>query len=136
MNKTEFINTLTNTLKERKIIDVDEIIAEYEQHFVVKMADGYSEEEIAARLGDPKTLGNHFDLNPNQVTKGNKVITVIGLTFVDFMFSFLFVLMFTWIIIMGVMLVVFFLSGFLLIFNLTIYNFLPDMPYLVSFFLL
>ena len=57
MNKTEFINTLTSILKERKIKDIDEIVAEYEQHFLIKMADGYSEEEIAARLGDPKALG-------------------------------------------------------------------------------
>jgi hypothetical protein len=70
-------------VKERKIQDVDEIVAEYEQHFSIKMADGYSEEEIAARLGDPRALGEQFDSATNEATTGNKAIVAIGLAFVD-----------------------------------------------------
>ena len=101
MNKTEFINTLTNTLKERRIQDIDEIVAEYEQHFSIKMADGYSEEEIAARLGDPKALGEQFDSETNKTATRSKAIVVIGLAFVDIIVVMLFALLFTWVIVMG-----------------------------------
>lgn len=132
MNKTEFINTLANTLKERKINDVDEIVAEYEQHFIFKMADGYSEEEIATRLGDPKALGKQFHSETNQTTSGNKAIVAIGLVFTDIIVTILFVLLFTWVIVMGAAVVAFTVAGVCLIFNVNISNLLPRMPYFVG----
>ena len=132
MNKTEFINTLTNTLRERRIQDVDEIVADYEQHFLLKMADGYSEEEIAARLGDPKALGEQFDSETNQTTTGNKVIVAIGLVFVDILGTALFVLLFTWVIVMSAATVAFAVAGVCLILNLNISSLLPSMPYFVG----
>ena len=133
MNKTEFINILTHTLKERKISDIDEIVAEYEQHFLVKIADGQSEEEITARLGDPKVLGNYFDLERGNTTKGTKVITIIGISFVDILFSLVYILLYTWVIFMGILAFICISIGFLLVFNLDISNLLPYMPYLIGF---
>ena len=133
MNKTEFINTLTNTLKERRIQDIDEIVAEYEQHFSIKMADGYSEEEIAARLGDPKALGEQFDSETNKTATRSKAIVVIGLAFVDIIVVMLFALLFTWVIVMGAAAVAFALAGVCLGFNLNVSNLLPNMPDLVRF---
>jgi uncharacterized membrane protein len=132
MNRTEFINMLTRTLEERKIQDVDEIIAEYEQHFVLKMADGYSEEEIAARLGDPKALGKQFDSEAKKTATGNKAIVTIGLALVDILVIVLFVLLFTWVIVMGAAVVVFATVGVFLIFPLNISNLLPNMPFFVA----
>jgi uncharacterized membrane protein len=132
MNKTEFINTLANTLKERKINDVDEIVAEYEQHFIFKMADGYSEEEIAARLGDPKALGKQFNSETNKTTTGSKVIVAIGLVFTDIIVTMLFVLLFTWAIVLGAVVVAFTVAGVCLISNLNISSLLPSMPYFVG----
>ena len=51
---------LENELRKRKVADAAGIIDEYGQHFAFKMADGYSEEEIAARLGDPTALAARF----------------------------------------------------------------------------
>ena len=132
MNKTEFINTLTNTLNERKIKDVDEIVAEYEQHFLLKMADGYSEEEIAARLGDPKALGEQFDPETHETTTGHKAIVAIGLVFADLIVAILFVSLFVWVIAMGVTTFALIILGIFLMFNLNISNLLPSMPYFVS----
>ena len=132
MNKTEFITMLTNTLKERKIQDVDEIVAEYDQHFSIKMADGYSEEEIAARLGDPQDLGKQFDSATDETAAGNKTVVVIGLAFVDIIATMLLVLLFTWVIVMGAAAVVFAVAGVCLIFDLNISNLLPSMPYFVG----
>jgi uncharacterized membrane protein len=132
MNKTEFINTLSITLKERKIEDIDEIVAEYEQHFAYKMADGFSEEEIASRLGDPEELARQFCSEPDTAAKGNKAIVAIGLAFVDFIVSTFFVLLFLWIIVMVAATAAFGVLGVCLILNLNIYNLIPSMPYFVS----
>ncbi len=51
MKKHEFMARLENELRRRNVADSADVIEEYEQHFAFKLADGYSEEEIAARLG-------------------------------------------------------------------------------------
>lgn len=56
MKKNEFMTKLVDELKKRGVEDADDVAAEYEQHFAFKLADGYSEEEIAAKLGDPAAL--------------------------------------------------------------------------------
>jgi uncharacterized membrane protein len=133
MNKTEFINTLTNTLQARKIQDIDEIVAEYEQHFLFKLSDGYSEEEIAALLGDPAALGKQFDSEIKTAT-GNKSIVAIGLIFMDIIVTLLFVLLFTWVIVMSAVAVTSVATSVCLVFNLNISNLIP-MPYFVALIL-
>ena len=53
MKKSEFMDRLAQELQKKNIADAEEILQEYEEHFAMKMADGYIEEEIAARLGTP-----------------------------------------------------------------------------------
>ena len=60
MTKNEFMTILSGELKKKNIPDALDIIDEYEKHFTFKMSDGYSEEEIAARLGDPAALASQF----------------------------------------------------------------------------
>lgn len=50
MTKHEFMTRLANELHKRNIADSADVIEEYKQHFAFKLADGYSEEEIAAKL--------------------------------------------------------------------------------------
>ena len=71
MKKHEFMARLENELRRRNVADSADVIEEYEQHFAFKLADGYSEEEIAARLGNPEELAAQFAETdaPNQ--KGN-----------------------------------------------------------------
>ena len=61
MTKTEFMTQLAAELHKRNIADAADVLEEYEQHFAFKLADGYSEEEIAARLGRPAELAAQFD---------------------------------------------------------------------------
>ena len=56
MKKNEFMTKLADELKKRGVEDADDVAAEYKQHFAFKLADGYSEEEIAAKLGAPAAL--------------------------------------------------------------------------------
>ena len=48
MTKNEFLVSLQNELQKRHIPDWEDVVSEYEQHFALKQADGFSEEEIAA----------------------------------------------------------------------------------------
>ena len=57
MTKSEFLERLEKELQRNGIADAREIVGEYEQHFAFRMADGFSQEEIAAKLGDPVSLG-------------------------------------------------------------------------------
>ena len=54
MTKNEFMTRLASELRKRNVADAADIAEEYEQHFAFKLADGYSEEEIAAKLGSPE----------------------------------------------------------------------------------
>ena len=56
MTKLEFMTQLERALKRHGAADCEDIMEEYEQHFAFKLADGYSEEEIAAKLGAPEKL--------------------------------------------------------------------------------
>ena len=48
MTKSEFMTAPASELNQRKIADSDDILDKYRQHFAFKLADGYTEEEIAA----------------------------------------------------------------------------------------
>ena len=50
MTKHEFMARLASELRKRNVADAADVTQEYEQHFASKLADGYSEEEIAAKL--------------------------------------------------------------------------------------
>lgn len=69
MTKNEFMTKLSNELLKRNISDAADILDEYEQHFGLKTADGYSEEEIAAKLGNPAELAAQFGSEPKQGAK-------------------------------------------------------------------
>ena len=58
---------------------------EYDEHFDFKLADGYSEQEIAARLGDPVKLAAQFvPAAPGEkCPAGKKALTVTDLVLLD-----------------------------------------------------
>lgn len=85
MKKNEFLNQLREELEKRNVPDAADILEEYAQHFDLKLADGFFEEEIAARLGNPAMLAAQFgeaEAAPRQ-RDGSKALTVMGLGFAD-----------------------------------------------------
>jgi uncharacterized membrane protein len=60
MNKSEYLNKLTNELGHMPYGDVKDIIQSMEEHFDEGVSEGRSEEEIAASLGDPAELAAEF----------------------------------------------------------------------------
>jgi len=72
MTRNEYLAALENELTKRQIGDTADIVEEYEQHFAFKLADGFSEEEIAAKLGDPAEIAAQYEPIDTQKPKGRK----------------------------------------------------------------
>lgn len=137
MTKSEFLKKLTIELNRKNLADTADIIDEYEQHFAFKLADGYSEEEISAKLGDPKEIAAQYDTASTASTGGKKAIAVIGLGAADFFFGIFCVLLYTWEIIMGALIFAFGALSVCLIGrfgNLALFS-LPEIPYHCSIIL-
>ena len=94
MTKHEFMARLASELHKRNVADAADVIEEYEQHFAFKLADGYSEEEIAAKLGNPEELAAQFESSgAPKAARGSRALTVAGLCFVDLFAGLFFVLL-------------------------------------------
>jgi len=103
MTRTEFLSKLADELRKNRIADADDILSEYEQHFAFKMADGFSEEEIAVRLGDPAELALQFEITAqHKGSAGRKAAAITGLCFIDIFAGSFFVLLIAWEIVMAV----------------------------------
>lgn len=130
MTRNEFLTKLADELKKNNITDADEIISEYEQHFAFKMADGFSEEEIATRLGNPVELASQFESHVENIKSGGKkVTTVLGLGFIDIFAGACFVLLFAWEINMAAFAVCNAVAAVCLSIGSSPWSLIPPMPY-------
>ncbi|HHU07622.1 MAG TPA: DUF1700 domain-containing protein [Clostridiaceae bacterium] len=104
MKKNEFMDLLITELNHNKVPDSSDIADEYEQHFFFKMNDGYTEEEIAAKLGDPAQLAGQYAVDENQRIlkgKGIKAFTVFGLSLAAVAAVLFFILIIAWGVVMA-----------------------------------
>lgn len=130
MTKAEFLSMLEAELKKNGISDTQEIIREYEEHFAFKLADGYPEEAISAKLGNPAELAAQFEnASKTEKCRGRKFTTVIGLGFTDIFVSLIFILLWVWEFVMGAAAICFGVLAGCLILNLNIHSLIPGMPY-------
>lgn len=131
MTKNEFMSRLESELKKRNVKDCADVIEEYEQHFAFKLEDGYSEEEIAARLGDPLYLAKQFEPDDKTVAKHSSILTRLWLGWVDLFFGIFAVIIVSFGITLVSCVIAFGLTGICLIGNLgslpVVY--LPPIPY-------
>ena len=131
MTKTEYLNELKAELAKNAVADADDVVTEYEQHFLFKLADGFSEEEIASKLGAPAHIALQFAGLPSERkrTKGKKVFLVLWLTVIGIFEVALYVAFFGFIVaLFGASLVPAAL-GIELIAGINFMNILPPMPY-------
>lgn len=130
MTKNEFMTRLANELHKRKVVDAADVVEEYEQHFAFKLADGYSEEEIATKLGIPEELAAQFEeTEALKKASGSKPFVVTGLCFVDLFTGLFFVLLAGFGIVMVAASLTFATLAVCLLGNLNIYGLIPTMPY-------
>lgn len=60
MNKNEFLKIIKEGLNDFPPEQLEDVLYDYEQHFANAMADGKTEEEIIANLGDPFVIVNQY----------------------------------------------------------------------------
>lgn len=133
MTKTEFLSTLESALHKNGVRDASDILAEYEEHFAFKLADGFSQEEIAAKLGRPEELAAQFGAErPGEKRRGHRFLTGLGLGFTDFFASCCFVLLWAWELVMAAATVAFGVLAVCLLFDMNIRFLIPAMPYWCS----
>ncbi|HEX4272788.1 MAG TPA: DUF1700 domain-containing protein [Rhizomicrobium sp.] len=94
MTRGEFLSNLRAGLSGQRQQDIDEIMADYENHFIDGREAGRSEEEIAAALGDPSRLARELKVEAgfkrwqNEKSAGNLggiILALLGLATIDFM---------------------------------------------------
>jgi uncharacterized membrane protein len=129
MIKSEFLEKLEKELKRNHISDASDIVSEYEQHFAFKMADGYSQEEIAAKLGNPVALASQFEASDVERSGGRKAITITGLCFADLFAGCFFVLLFAWEVIMAAVSLCCAAVAVCLFGGWNLYALIPPVPY-------
>jgi uncharacterized membrane protein len=136
MNQTEFLSELTKWLYLKQIPDVEDIMLEYRQHFALNLADGYSEEEIAAKLGTPKELANQFEAGtmPQPKRRGASAVAAVGLVFIDIFACLLGILLAAWVIVLAAATVAFGVLSVCLLFQQIIHQWIPNTPTICQFF--
>ena len=130
MTKHEFMARLTSELRKRNVADAADVTQEYEQHFAFKLADGYSEEEIAAKLGSPEELAAQFESTDTaKKVGGSKALAVIGLCFADLFAGLFFVLLAGFGLVMAAAALCFAALAVCLLGGWNIAGLIPAMPY-------
>jgi len=129
MTRNEFLQKLADELRKNNITDIEEIISEYEQHFAFKMADGFSEEEIAAKLGNPAEISSQYEsAGEDQGGEGRKAAATIGLFCIDIFAGAFFVLLMAWEVIMAAFSVCNAVVAICLIGSKSPWSLIPPMP--------
>lgn len=64
MNQTEFLSQLRQALSRHGLGDIDDILADFSEHFSSGMAMGKDERDIAAELGDPEEIAVQYAGEP------------------------------------------------------------------------
>jgi uncharacterized membrane protein len=135
MNQTEFLSELTKWLYLKQVPDVEDIMLEYRQHFAFNLADGYSEEEIAARLGNPKELANQFNGEDlHRIKQSGRAVAAGGVILVDVFACLLGVLLAAWVVVLGAATITFGVTAICLILQWNIQQLIPYMPYICRLF--
>jgi uncharacterized membrane protein len=95
MNRAHFMAQLRDGLSGLHHSDIDDIVRDYESHFADGAADGRTEDEVAAGLGDPSRLARElraeagFRRWEENRSPGNflgVVLALLGLATIDFIF--------------------------------------------------
>lgn len=135
MTKNEFLASFQNELQKRHIPDWEDVVSEYEQHFALKQADGFSEEEIAAKLGAPAELAAQFEAaDEDGKTAASPAAHLIrfGVGAMDVVAALGMVVLVAWLVIMAAFTAVYAVAGICLIFDWNIAGLLPSMPRLCA----
>lgn len=131
MTKLEYLNELKAELNKNAVVDAEEILSEYEQHFLFKLADGFTEEEIAVKLGSAAQIAAQFAgiSGERKIKGGKKFFLVLWLTIIGVFEAMLYGAFFCFVVALFCGSLVPAVLGVELIMGLNHMNILPPMPY-------
>ncbi len=133
MTKNEYLEQLQASLRRGRVSDADDILDEYRQHFEFKMAEGYTEEEIAAKLGAPADIAAQYEEGRESTSSpAYRAAVAAGIIFLDIFVAAFFIMLGAWIICMGVSAVSVLGYGVCLIIQYEIPPIIPQMPYICA----
>jgi len=136
MTKADYIERLGKALKGR-VDDLDDIVAEYEEHFARKLADGFAEEEIAARLESPEVLAVQFADEGGEAVarKRGRGLAILGISLLSPLALFSIAALAVFVVFMGGASLAFLALGLCLVTGLDPSGFIPPMPFAGSLLL-
>ncbi len=133
MKRNQYMAALEQALKARRVPDIDDILAEYAQHFEHKRADGFTEEEIAARLAKPEAIAAQFaelaaggETAPRQTSR---VLVGVGLVCCDVGIYLFYTVIWGFLIVLGAFSIAVGALAALLLLRGNIAGLIPPMPY-------
>lgn len=129
MTKKEYLDELRKELKQNNVEDIDDIIAEYEEHFNFKLEEGLTEEEISKKLSSPKETAQEYAPRPEPVNKFEKGTKVAGLTFMSIPLGLIYALIWASVAVLGIFSIASLVTGFCLITTINIAGLIPYIPY-------
>lgn len=131
MTKLEYLNELKAELNKNAVVDAEEILSEYEQHFLFKLADGFTEEEIAVKLGSAAQIAAQFAgiSGERKIKGGKKFFLVLWLIIIGVFEAMLYGAFFCFVVALFCGSLVPAVLGVELIMGLNYMNILPPMPY-------
>jgi len=129
MNKKQYLDALGKELAQRQVPDADEVLADYEAHFARKALDGYTEEEIAQKLGNPVEIAADFlpasGAEGDAPTAKGRELLRLALVLSDVFAVPFFLLLFVWAAALAVCSLVVFALGVYLALGLSSISFIP-----------
>jgi len=150
MNKRDYLAALEKSLKSAGVRDYDDILEEYSEHFDMKIADGFDEEEIAEKLASPDELAGQFkeigtkEGGLKREKKGNiavKICKVSAVILLDLVIYPTIFALYVWVFAFGVVAItnaaagIFMASGLSQITQDIPYMHIPPMPYICALLL-
>ena len=136
MTKADYLARLGKAL-EGRVDDLDDILAEYEEHFARKLADGYSEAEVTARLESPEVLAGQFAEEGGETSarKRNRIFVILGLSLLSPLALAFIAALAVFVAFAGVAALAFLALGLCLVTGLDPSGLIPPMPYAGSLLL-
>lgn len=134
MNKQQYLDALQKAFKAANVAEIDDILDEYRQHFDNKLADGYAENEIAAKLDDPKNVASQFaEAQPDRANKTAGALVKFALGFVWIFAGSFFLVLYCFVVVLAAVAVAFLTAGVaLLLPSPPAFISVPPMPYICS----
>lgn len=135
MNKQRFLDILSKDLERNNVDEIDDIIEQYNEHFLRKIADGLSEEEIISKLGKPEDVAMQYESNTYSTAgkQSNNILLKIGIGFADIWIVLFFAIIFVWSLVLAVLTITFVSLGICLVVTpgfITGTAVIPYIPYL------